>query len=269
MKNLIFILLSVVLFSACQDEIDIDLNSSSPQLVVEAIVTNLPEAHTVKLSRTVNFSDANTFPAVSNALVIISDNAGLVDTLTETTPGLYVSEVWQGQPGYTYTLTITEGGKNYTSTSTMPALVPLDSIGFVKNEFNFGGGNEPAYFSVPKYTDPATEGNRYRFKLRVNSDTTDAILLFTDNVNNGQVNSRPIATFGNTDISTNDTVNIEMQCIDAANYLYLSALSDLSGGGPGGGVTPANPPTNITGTDVLGYFSAHTIQRMTTLSPPQ
>jgi hypothetical protein len=32
--------------------------------------------------------------------------------------------------------------------------------------------------------------------------------------------------------------------------------------GPGGGVTPSNPPTNITPV-TLGYFSAHTTQSKT------
>ena len=50
-----------------------------------------------------------------------------------------------------------------------------------------------------------------------------------------------------------------MQCIDDKVYLFYAALLQLSGGGPGGGVTPANPPSNISN-GALGYFSAHTVR---------
>lgn len=266
MKPFIFFISALILLSSCQDEIDVDLNSASPQLVVEAVVTNEPVAHYVALTRTVNFSDANDFPPVSNALVIITDNAGLNDTLVETLPGLYLTDVWAGQPGNTYNLTIVADGKTYTSTSKMPDLVPLDSIGFIENEFNFGGG-PPAFFAVPKYIDPSVAGNWYRFKVVVNSDSSDAIVLFDDNVNNGVINSRPIVSFGETKIENGDTAKIEMQCIDFANYTYLSALAALADQGPGGGITPANPPTNISGENVLGYFSAHTTQKMMRVAP--
>ena len=61
------------------------------------------------------------------------------------------------------------------------------------------------------------------------------------------------------DIYPADTVKVEMQCIDKPVYTYWFTLMQQSTEGPGGGVTPANPPSNITPL-TLGYFSAHTSQ---------
>ncbi|WP_374459435.1 hypothetical protein [Chryseobacterium taeanense] len=52
-----------------------------------------------------------------------------------------------------------------------------------------------------------------------------------------------------------------MQCIDESVYTFYSALLEISDTGTGGGITPANPPSNISN-GALGYFSAHTVRKM-------
>ena len=55
-----------------------------------------------------------------------------------------------------------------------------------------------------------------------------------------------------------DTIHVEMQCIDQNIYTYYIAVIQISGDdGSGAGITPANPPSNISN-GALGYFSAHT-----------
>ena len=62
---------------------------------------------------------------------------------------------------------------------------------------------------------------------------------------------------GDVKVKVGDKITVKMQCIDDAVYTFYSALLQLSGGG-GGGVTPTNPPSNISN-GALGYFSAHTV----------
>ena len=81
--------------------------------------------------------------------------------------------------------------------------------------------------------------------------------VFDDKLANGESNSDPLLSFDRNYI-TGDTLLIEMQCIDKNVYVYYRSFGNLSEG-PGGS-TPANPYTNIEGTE-LGYFSAHTIGR--------
>src|SRR5580698_1411472 len=100
----------------CQKVINIDLNSASPAIVIVGNINDQPGPYTVTLSQTVNFSQPNTFPAVSGAFISIADNTGFIDTLFETSvPGTYNTKKIMGMPGRTYTLKVIAGGQTYTS----------------------------------------------------------------------------------------------------------------------------------------------------------
>jgi hypothetical protein len=111
------------------------------------------------------------------------------------------------------------------------------------------------------YTDPMTLGNNYRFFQVINDTLDRTYYLFNDNLNNGKENQRPLnSSEDSLKVKLNDFVSVEMQCISNPTYLYYNSLRQISGAGPGGGTTPANPPSNIVG-GALGIFSAHTVQR--------
>src|SRR5512135_2176424 len=89
---------------SCEKVVTIDLNQSNPQMVIEGVVTDQKGPYAVFLSRTGDyFVPSLSFPPVSNALVIISDNLGDRDTLREVTSGRYISSTTEGVPGRTYT----------------------------------------------------------------------------------------------------------------------------------------------------------------------
>ena len=109
--------ISVLFFCVgCQKVINIDLNSASPAIVIVGNINDQPGPYSVTLSQTVNFSQPNTFPAVSGAFISIADNAGNVDTLFESsTPGTYYTKKIMGVAGRTYFLTVITNGQTYTS----------------------------------------------------------------------------------------------------------------------------------------------------------
>ena len=145
-------------FCSCQKVIHIDLNSSSPQYVIEGNVTNLGGIDSVKISRSVNFDQDNTFPAVSGAVVTITDsNAGVTDTLREQMAGMYITTTLPGIPGHTYKLYIKADNRIFTAASTMPAPVTLDSL-----YTEVAGAFRKNISLVPVYTDPAMKGNYYQ-----------------------------------------------------------------------------------------------------------
>lgn len=258
-KYIGFIIVSF-LFESCTKEIDIDLNSSSPQIVIEGSISDAPGPYTVKISKTVNFSDSNTYPPVSGALVIISDNAGVVDTLTESTPGLYETQKIAGTQGNTYTLKVIAESKQFEAVSTMPYKISLDSIRF--DLFNDPGETDTTYAIVPLFFDNVEFGNNYRFLFSANGKADKSYQVTNDNIGNGRLNAQP---FFSDDLKffKGDTVQVTMLCIDLATYNYYYTLSQISESGPGGGTTPTNPPNNITGDEVLGIFSAFTTQTKT------
>lgn len=263
MKNYIVIIIAFFSFASCTKEIDIDLNSASPQIVIEGSITDQPAPYTVKLSKTVNFSESNNYPPVTGALVIISDNTGVVDTLTETVSGLYQAHSITGTQGNTYTLKVIAEGKQYNAVSTMPYKVNLDSIRF--NPFAIPGSGTTTFGAVPLYLDPIATGNCYRFFLSANGKFAKSYLVSNDNIGNGSVNQNPLFS-QDVEIHAGDSVKVTMCCIDVNTYNYYYTLSQLSGNGPGGGSTPSNPPNNITGTKALGVFSAYTMQIKTVIA---
>lgn len=250
MKKITFYILSMLALSSCTKVIDIDLNSSNPQIVVEGIITDDATPCTVKLTKTINFSDPNTFPAVQGAVVKLSDGIS-TETLTETSAGVYKTTSMLGVSGKTYSLSITAEGKTITAISTMPAAVPLDTILFLKSTFGNQNGEE-TYISIPRFQDPITPGNNYRFIQTVNDSLDKTFIVDNDNVTNGLPYQRPVFTQG-PKIRFGDSVHFEMQCIDKAIFDHFNSLNANAS------TTPSNPITNVVG--ALGYFSAHTVVR--------
>lgn len=265
MKKVSIIVIAVaVLFSSCEKEITVDLNTSDPKIVIDANITNEPGPYTVKISKTVNFSQPNTFPPVSGAMVIISDNSGVKDTLTEASPGLYRTSAIVGIPGRTYNLKVIAEGKNFFATSTMPQVVNLDSLSF-EVFANSGNSGEREYLTLPVFTDPAATVNSYQFLQTINGEPDKTVFVLNDNTFNGSVNSQLLFN-PDAEIKSGDTVSVEFRCIDKSAYDYYYTLSQNSGGGPFN-ATPTNPPNNITGDFALGIFSAYTVQRKTKVVP--
>jgi hypothetical protein len=254
MKHIFYLAAILLSLSSCEKVIELDLGKTEPTLVIEGNITNEAGPYFVKLTKTVDFNAASTYPAVTGATVVITDNAGQRDTLTNTGNGVYRTNSLQGIIGRTYNLNVVADGKTYTAQSTMPQNVMFDSLRYIS--FEFGGTTQ--YAVVPVFKDPIVVGNNYRFVLKVNGVLDKTYLVDNDNVNNGKVNQRPFRS-NDIEIKNGDVVQVEMQCIDAGAYLYYFTLSQAQGNGPGGGTTPSNAPNGITG-EALGFFSAYTTQ---------
>ena len=247
---------------SCEKEINLDLDDQSGKVVIEGNITDQPGPYFVKLSKSVSFTSPNFYPGIDNAKVSISDNIGVTEILTNTGNGIYRTYSLIGESGKTYTLHVETEGKLYTAQSTMPYAVAFEGL---EQDFFMVGGKK-SYTLLPIFNDPPSLGDRYLFSFKVNNNPKSIFQVFSDNINNGMPNQRPLI-MPNDDRNSNDikvvqgdSVHVEMQCIDQSIYTYYSALLKLSGGGISGGVTPSNPPGNIT-SGALGYFSAHTIRK--------
>ncbi len=248
--NIAILLLFIAAFSACKKVINVNLNSSSPRYVVQGNVTDVPGVYTVTITRTINFNQDNVFPGVNGATVVITDvTAGDIDTLTETLPGNYTTHTLAGTPGHTYKLYVNAANNIFTASSTMPALVTLDSLYAQPSAF---GGKRLQL--VPLYIDPPLVGVNYHYYhfMEYKNDTASAsIIVRNDALINGKIINQPIGGDG---ITTGDSIAVYLECIDSGVYQYYSTLEQTNNQNS---ATPANPLTNLTG-GALGYFSAHT-----------
>lgn len=122
------------MLSSCVDVINLDLPEKDKRLVIEGLVTNQDTSYTVKLTRTAKYSFTynDAVEKEDGALVMITDDVGNIDTLSETDMAIYQTNPahFKGMVGRTYKLDIyTKAGKHYTSTPEKMVSVPkIDSI---------------------------------------------------------------------------------------------------------------------------------------------
>lgn len=239
--------------SACEKVIDLDLGNKTGDLVIEGDVTDTNTPQMIKLSTNVPFTNTNSYPPVSGAIVLLSDDQGNSNTLIEQTPGIYSTPPMTGVSGRSYKMTVVVNGRTHAATSKMPALVKLDSVTSRVNEFEKKQRDLTVH-----YQDPGGSANQYRFVLYVNDKQVKAVFALNDDFNDGKYVHADLDQ-DDVDVFPGDRVRVEMQCIDKPVYTYWLTLVQQQDSGPGGGVAPSNPPTNIS-PKTLGYFSAHTTQ---------
>lgn len=248
-KNLIYSTIISLLFASCQSVIEPDFKDVEPQLIIEGEITNLNTPTIVKLSKSTNFTASSQFVGVGNALVIITDDTGVVDTLTMTELGIYKTDKITGTPLHQYNLRVICEGKEYTATSIMPQQVLIDTV--YQSELTMMGRR--LKFIKAVFTDSFENENQYRFKLYQNNIPNNNTSVISDKYFNGlQYESNLNLSDGT---KPGDTIRVDFMCIDKNVYNYFKSLEQTLNSQNG---VPANPISNITG-GCLGYFSAYTL----------
>jgi hypothetical protein len=245
---------------ACTKTVHLNLDIAAPQVVIQGEVTNdTAGPYTVRITRSVSFYSLNSFPAVSGASVKITDNWGNIDSLVETSPGIYSTHFLQGQPGNTYNLSVLLQDTLYTASSTMPQPVKLDSVTF--NHQNIFG--DKGIYAIANYQDPPEMGNYYQFVEYLNGKLMNKdVFVFSDRLTNDRYVTRTLRN-DSTYLQPGDSLEVRMYCIDKPVYDYFFQLEQSGSGNGGNTAAPANPTSNISN-GALGYFSAHTIQSVGT-----
>lgn len=262
MKTTSFYITSLaVLLGSCTEVVHVDLNSSDPQLVVEAHVAEAGKAE-VRLHWSVNFEDDNDFPAAEGASVVVEDEFGNSSSLTEIIPGQYNAQLPDARQGKSYRLVVKWADKLITAEDRMPVAVQMDSLTIRRFEFPIEGVGGPLDTTlllepVVWYNDPKNEKNQYRI-LEYRNDTLISIAITDDQFNNGKQIGYSLFNFRKP-IKPGDRLMVEFQSISRTVYDYLLGFSGVNGGPLAS--SPSNPATNLTGTR-LGYFSAHTVHRL-------
>lgn len=165
-----YLIVAVTLICACEKVVTLDLDERDPRIVVDALLTNENTTHYVKLTKTSKYTFKYT-PAMAEvekgATVIITDNTGLTDTLTEVSPGNYATHIgkMQGVVGRSYKIDIyTTAGKHFTSNMEEMVDVPkIDSIYFERDKNDISPEN-PKQYKFRIYCnmhDPANVENYY------------------------------------------------------------------------------------------------------------
>jgi hypothetical protein len=262
-----FVILVLIVFisQACQKVINVDLNDAEPRIVIEGLITDKPGPYKVLVSKSASYFNDTILPPVSGASVVITDDAGITDTLFEVTPGVYLTSLTRGFPGRTYTLTVVSEGREYSGSSKMSNHVRIDSLMVMRaqSDAHFYADDSEDNLEIHCFFKDPKEKNYYRIKIFEN-DSTDAkrYRLFDDQYTNGEETELRIAY-----ASAGNTYRVQLLSIDKQTYDYYNMLGDLLYMNPLFGSTPANPDNNLSN-GALGYFGTCAISTKILVIPP-
>ncbi|MBK8884487.1 MAG: DUF4249 domain-containing protein [Bacteroidales bacterium] len=261
MKTRLIFFSLIILLASCEDIIDIELNNMEPKLVIEGVITDSDNQCTIKLSKTTDYFNPQTNPAVSDAVITLTDNEGKTVNLIEIEPGIYSEESVHNQALINYTLSVLSEGNEYKAKATIPQKVNIDSLTCKYNPESIL--YEVGYVVTCHFSDPTGVDNFYRLKTYNINDSTKARSsedIYSDDIFNG---NKVELAWSSEVYQQSDTVIVELYTLDPQTYEYYKTLFPISGGDEMTPITtPANPNTNISN-GALGYFGAYTISRDT------
>lgn len=240
-------LFMILILVGCEDLITLDIQDADPQYVIVGEINNRNRRHEVRIQRTVSLQSTQIADPVSGAIVQVSDGKGQTHHFMEEESGLYRSDIFRGQVGETYTLTVDIEGTKFTAQSSLPAPVPVDSVGTSMSSF-MGEENK---FVTFKFYDPPAVRNFYRYLLNVNAEGAKFVSVFEDKYNDGKYVTHELINL-DIKLQSNDYIRVQRQFIDQANFQYWQNVASANPTA----ATPANPPSNISN-GALGYFSAY------------
>jgi hypothetical protein len=255
MRRLLIFILSLVSLSACQQVLEVDLNGTDPKIVIEGLITDSTGPFTVKVTMTADYYNNQTPPPVVGATVIVSDNLGTVDTLTEGVPGIYQthnSKIPKGITNATYVLTVQSQGQTYTAVSTLPSLSRIDSLSYIYYPQKVFGHNV-GYYPIAYENEPQNETNYYLWKFFRNDtliNKPNEIWIANDQVVQGSINGLEFPYV----YQHLDTAKVEFYSLTKDAYdFYVGLQAQLQNDGGFFSAPPANAKGNFTN-GALGLF---------------
>jgi len=258
MKKLIYLFILFIIFTSCEDVIDVELNESEPRLVIEANLDLLENGNSitkVRLTLSAPFYE-NEIPIVSDATIIIREN-DLIHSLEYVEDGYYTGN-FDFNYNIDYTLEVIYKGELYTATQELISVTPIDYI----EQINDGGINGDEIELKVFFTDPSNEDNYYLFEG--NSEKGKIQDSFSDEFFDG---NQVFGLYAVEELEIGDNVQIRLYGVDNQFYNFMSLLlqQNNSDGGPFE-TQPATVRGNIINLDnpdnyPFGYFRISNVYR--------
>ncbi len=284
MRLLSLLLLTAALYT-CTDPVELTTDFETPELVVDAWLTDKSEPQTIRLTLSQDYY-ANRLPTgVEDAEVVVCLESGAACyPFVHQDSGRYV---WTPQPGETlgqvddrFVLGIQRGEENYAATSTMRRVPPIDSIS-VKLEEERLGLDEGLYAQLYA-RDFVGEGDAYLIRTTINdtllnrpqelnlaydatfdagSGTDGIVFIFPIRFNINKLDDDG----GFVALESGDQIRVEIWSLNPEAFFFLSVARDQIQNGDNGifQIPVANSPGNVidltTEEPILGVFNVSAV----------
>jgi hypothetical protein len=269
-KNILLISLISLLFSACTERIDVELDTTYSRLVVDGVIETDPGIYRVSLLESAGYFSNEPAPRVAGARVSITDGF-TTHVLLESDPGVsgqYETDTgFYATPGKTYTLQVEleepiAGEKSFEARCYLPPVTNLDSIA---TEFHPEWGPKGIWTIKLWAQEPGDEVNYYLFNFYRNgvlmTDTISKKVVSDDMFYNGSyMNGVDVIYINNENpwetLTPGDTVMLQMSGISKEYYDFINQVRQSGFNIP----FFSGPPANVTGNvsnGGIGFFAAY------------
>lgn len=283
-KHLIILtIISALFLSGCEEEIQLDVDQTEEQLVIDGLLTDSLKYHEIRLSTSNGLYDKNGFPAVDNASVSVTEksNEGIERIinydLTEKS-GLYRSQIeFKGTIGNAYELKIDWKGVTYTAEDILLPVTKIDSLVAepVEDDFepwddlidSLGTETGPFYYIKFYAIEPGDRVDFYNWRFYRNgvfkNNEGRDVYYASDEIVREEINGIYITGV----YTSGDTVYMEQYSISRIGYLYYFDLETvLNSDGGMFSSAPANPRNNLSN-GALGFWQVSALNSIKLIIP--
>jgi len=268
MKNIVPIFLIVVLLSSCDEPYRLDTNQVEAHIIIEGQVTNRPGHQFVKVTRSGGFYETGETPRVTNANILVTDDAGNQFAFVHNpggrvdSTGIYLPQTpFSGEVGRTYRLNVTIDGELYEAEDKMFNVTSIDSLSYRVNEDEKDDPKDwGRFYEVLLFAkEPQDTKDYYLFKFYRNDSLkvyNETDIYFADDETLGEnINGVASPVY----FTPGDIGRVEIYGISRTAFIFYSDLQQLLNND--GGLfsqPPADSRTNLTN-GALGFFQASSL----------
>jgi len=237
MKNYIKLLLALftVALTGCEDVIDVDVQTDTLRLVVEASLDwekgTTGNEQLITLRTSTPFFETESTNVTGAEVTVTNNDTGEVFLFTDQNNGTYTTSTFEPQLEATYTLEILYDGERYVAEDTMN---PVPDITDVYQDTEDGFDDETIELHIV-FTDFEEEGDNYLFKFERPQDLLPTLETGDDEFINGNEVDWWYEIDDDEDeeikpLLPGDVVNISMHGISRSYFNYIDIVIDQMGG---------------------------------------
>lgn len=261
----LLLILSLV-FTSCEDKINVDLDTAAPKIVIDASIRwekgTLGSEQKIKITTTTDYYN-NYIPTVSGATVQITDSSNTIFNFVETpNTGDYVCTNFVPVINETYTLVVQYAGQVYKSTEKLIATPTIDDVQQTVVQ-GFGGDEIQVKFF---YQDNGAEINNYLVGVKNSTLPLPEYGVIKDEFFQG---NQMFGFYTNEDLASGQILSLSLTGISSRYYNYMNKLLGIAGSNNGSPF--ATPPATLRGNIKnltneanypLGFFSISEIDKL-------
>ncbi len=273
-KNKLVHIIFLVLVFGCEQVVELDIEQSIPQIVIEGLLTNKDTVHYVKVSKSIQFYETGLNP-ITNAIIHVSGAGEVIEyshnpTNIDSLTGYYFSDLpYAGKIGEAYKLHVDIDGVDYEAEDTMLYITKIDSLSFQlaanPSEEDFDDGK--IYELLLYAAEPQESNDYYQFYFYRDNEVityTNNIYVFSDEAFGPSLNglSSPVL------FREGELASVQMLSLTREQYIYYIDLSNLLNSDGGMFSPPPANPRNTFSNKALGLWQVSAVSKAALLIAP-